>query len=100
MKKSKINILIFFLCLSLLLFLLLKKDGIIDRHKLKTQKENLSNEINALNTEIEELKKNIENIENDEYYIEEYVRDNLKMIKKGEIIVKIESNAENNSENH
>jgi len=95
MSKRKILVVISSLILILLLqFIVFNRSGLISRYKLSKEKERLLLENEQLKVELENLKLEIAKLKNDETYIEQYARDNYKMLKRGEIIVKIENDTD------
>lgn len=85
MKK----ILISFIFLVILSFLFIfREDGYIRTRKLNIIIFKLKNKISALETENIELEKEIYNLKYNDKYIEKIARENLKMIKQGEKIIK------------
>jgi len=95
MSKRKILIVISSLVLILLMqFIVFNRSGLINRYKLSKEKDRLLLEIEQLKQELENLKIEIAKLKSDEVYIEKYTHDNYKMLKPGEIIIKIEEDTE------
>ena len=93
--RQKILLLIVILVLfSLLVFIMFSDSGLADLFKLKSEKERLLQENIRLKRENLTMYRMIERLKNDPEYIESIARKELGMIKKGEVILKPRSSAD------
>jgi cell division protein FtsB len=87
--QQRLLVILASLCLcALLFFLVFGEDGLVDLRKLKQEKALLFEKIEILHQENMEKYREIHRLENDLAYIEEIARNELGMIKSGEIILK------------
>jgi len=93
-KKKSIIIAIVVFVLIMLYFVLFSGSGLINRTKLNEERKKIEQEIEAVKKKIAALKIDIERLKSSDYYIEKYARDNYRMIKPNEIMIKIEENTE------
>jgi len=93
--RQKILLLIVILVLfSLLVFIMFSDSGLADLFKLKSEKDRLLQENTRLKRENLTMYRMIERLKNDPEYIESIARKELGMIKKGEVILKPRSSAD------
>ncbi|MFH1613329.1 MAG: septum formation initiator family protein [bacterium] len=89
-KNNQIFFLLFFSILALLLYLFgFSKNGYWEKYKLSQQIKTIKKEIKIIEENNLKLKKEISTLKNNNDYIEEIARQELKMIKPGEIVYKI-----------
>ncbi|MBP7652981.1 septum formation initiator family protein [Candidatus Dependentiae bacterium] len=93
MKKKNIIIIASILFLTVMHFILFSDSGLIKRYRLNKEKNRLSKEIENLKIEISDLKTDIDNLKTNDFYVEKFARDNYKLLKPNEIIVKIEDSS-------
>ncbi|HPG30681.1 MAG TPA: septum formation initiator family protein [bacterium] len=96
MKKKSVIIIASILLLTVLHFIILSDSGLVQRYRLNKEKDKLQNEIDNLNIEISDLKTDIINLKSNDFYVEKCARDNYKLLKPGEIIIKIEDGSMKN----
>jgi cell division protein FtsL len=89
-RKKRIRQVAFFTFLVLVAAIFITGSrGTLQLYKFTKQKQDLENEINALETEKEKLEKMKSNLENDPEYIEKIAREKYKMKKKEEKVYEI-----------
>jgi len=89
MKKINTIVLIL-LFIAGLYYSIFSEHGFIERLKLQKNIELLNTQITAKELEIAKIKETINQLKSDNLYIEKIARENYKMIKPDEIIIKIE----------
>lgn len=77
----------FILLIVMILFLLMKQDGLIDLYKINLSNEKLSFEFNKLSNELRYLKEENHLLKNDKHYIEKVARENYFFSYPNETII-------------
>ena len=75
----------------LLLFIVFGENGLTDLHRLKMKKGNLSSKNEMLIKENLSLYREIERLKNDPGYVENVARQELGVIGKDEVIIKVKN---------
>ena len=75
--------------LLLLLFIVFGENGLTDLHGLKMKKENLTQKNEEIKKENLSLYREIERLKNDPGYVENVARQELGVIGKDEVIIKV-----------
>lgn len=89
LKKNIMLALAIMTMFLLLLFIVLGEKGLTDLHRLKMKKENISSKNEALVKENLTLYREIERLKNDPGYVENVARQELGVIGKDEVIIKV-----------
>ncbi len=74
---------------SLLLFIMFGENGVVDLHVLKVKRDNLLKRNAVLSQENLSLYREIERLRNDPKYVENVARQELGLIGKDEVIIKV-----------
>ncbi|MEE8552252.1 MAG: septum formation initiator family protein [Desulfobacterales bacterium] len=74
---------------SLLLFIIFGENGVVDLHVLKVKRDNLLKRNAVLSQENLSLYREIERLRNDPKYVENVARQELGLIGKDEVIIKV-----------
>lgn len=85
---------IFFACL-LLLYTIIGDQGIIDLYQFQLKIHSLESEIREIDRANDSLREKIRLLRDDPYYIEGLAREELGLIKPGEVIYYIKNNRHN-----
>lgn len=74
---------------SLLLFIMFGENGVVDLHVLKVKRDNLLKRNAVISQENLSLYREIERLRNDPKYVENVARQELGLIGKDEVIIKV-----------
>lgn len=89
LKKNIILALALMTMFLLLLFIVFGENGLTDLNRLKIKKDDLSSKNEELRKENLSLYREIERLKNDPHYVENVARQELGVIGKDEVIIKV-----------
>ena len=97
LRKNILIALTLLLMSSLFLFIVFGENGLVDLHRLKTERDHLLQKNEALTQENLSLYREIERLKEDPEYVENIARQELGVIGKDEVILKTPKDKEDDN---
>ncbi len=97
LRKNILIALTLLLMSSLFIFIVFGENGLVDLHRLKTERDHLLQKNEALTQENLSLYREIERLKEDPEYVENIARQELGVIGKDEVILKTPKDKEDDN---
>ena len=89
LKKNVLLVVAIISMILMLMFIVVGKNGLTDLHELKTKRDNLVKKNEELTKKNLSLYREIDRMKNDPKYVENVARQELGVIGKDEVIIKV-----------